>query len=258
MFGVDRGFVVLCGIVLLFAIGIFFGASFIGKPVDDSPLVEEAIAENSETASSAVKTRASRNAIPDARIAADNKEDGMALANEIRPFLNASNVGKSPGIKRDENPAVAAIVASIESNSNPERRTPFITPAPFSREEFLADPDAYLSLVEPGRVYQSLPHSEDVSSIKEVGNQYFRVLQGEGVVLQARVDPLMPVTFYSAKLGQFSNELTSITVRADEEGSVSATFKASGGTRGEIDVIASSPVHSGVARYVVNVLLPDK
>ena len=59
-------------------------------------------------------------------------------------------------------------------------------------------------------------------------------------------------------LGGFSNRLTTITVKADENGIAGATFTASGGTRGEIDIRAASPVHSDVARWLIEVVKPQK
>ena len=82
------------------------------------------------------------------------------------------------------------------------------------------------------------------------------LVRGETAIFRAKTLPEMPVTFYSAKLGEFQNRLNAVSVVANEEGIAEASFKASGGTHGRINVIASSPVTSGQARYLVKVKLP--
>ena len=139
----------------------------------------------------------------------------------------------------------------------PERLTSFVLPAPFDRAAFAADPAKYLQTVEPGRVYQTAPPGAAVTPIRRLSRRYQRILQGETVTLKAQVQPGMPVTFFSAKLGQFENQLTTMTVRANAQGIAEVQFTATPGTRGDIDILAASPVHSYQAHYVINVQLPQ-
>ena len=185
-------------------------------------------------------------AVPDASIAnAETKK-------------KPSPVGRTPGIEKDANPAAKSIAEAIK---NPELayRLSNMLPAPeFDRAKYEADKQAYLDEVVPGRIWQSATDESNASKIKRVGEYGHQILQGETVVLQAETTAGYPITFYSPRMGQFENLFPTITVAADDKGIATAHFKASGGTRGEIDIIASSPVRTGLARYLVEVLLPGE
>jgi len=71
-----------------------------------------------------------------------------------------------------------------------------------------------------------------------------------------RATPGAPVTFTSFDLGQFENQLTSITVRADDKGIATARFIGSPGTINDVNILVASPVNSGQAKFAVNVVLP--
>ncbi len=187
-----------------------------------------------------------------------------ALPQEDQPAPSADkrkslfrDPGRSPRVALDANPQVASVVEALRSREHPERLTSFQRPLPFDLAAFQADPEKYLNTVEPGRVYQAAPAGEGVQRILRLSPRYRRVLQGETVTLQAKADPHVPVTFFSARLGQFSNQLTAITVRADAEGVAETQFTATPGTRGDIDILAASPTNSHQARFVINVRLPE-
>jgi len=57
-------------------------------------------------------------------------------------------------------------------------------------------------------------------------------------------------------LGTFSNGLTAITVRADEEGVAKATYTASGGVIADVSVLVGSPLASGQVSFFVFVTEP--
>jgi hypothetical protein len=94
--------------------------------------------------------------------------------------------------------------------------------------------------------------------LKRDSKYLYSVLQGEKVVLRVMAEPGAPVTFYSGRLGQFPNQLATVTIAADKEGVAQTEFLASAGTRDEIDIVAASPLHSGQVRFLVQVTLPDK
>ncbi len=182
---------------------------------------------------------------------------GAAVPN-ADPAKKPSPVGRTPGIEKDANPAAKSIAEAIK---NPELayRLSNMLPAPeFDRAKYEADKQAYLDEVVPGRIWQSATDESKAAKIKRVGEYGHQVLQGETVVLTAEAEPGMPVTFYSPRMGQFENLFPTITVAANEKGIATAHFKAAGGTRGEIDIIASSPVRTGLARYLVEVILPGE
>lgn len=166
--------------------------------------------------------------------------------------------GNTPKVNLDANANTKSVAKAIGDPSKSYRLTS-MQPAPkFDRKAFEANPQAYLDEVVPGRINQSLPPSQDVAPIKRVG-QYIHdnVLQGESVKLQVQVEKNMPVTFHSTRLGQFDNQLSTVTVVASEDGIAEANFRLSPGTVGEIDVRAASPVHSDVARWLVRVPRPQ-
>jgi hypothetical protein len=136
------------------------------------------------------------------------------------------------------------------------RLSALIEPPPFDRKAYEKDPETYLNTVEPGRIWQRAEPGPGVFPIQRVSRYSNSILQGESVNLEVKAEAKMPVTFYSPRLGQFENQLATITVRADEDGIARATFKAASGTRDEIEVFASSPVHTGQARFLIDVTLP--
>lgn len=166
--------------------------------------------------------------------------------------------GRSPLIPLDANEHVKSVAVALrEPAKYPERLSSFIAPAPFDRAAYTADPHTYLTTVEPGRVYQTAQPGEGVKPLLRSSPRYQRILQGETVTLQAQAEPGMPVTFFSARLGQFNNLLSTITVAANADGVAEVQFTATPGTQGDIDVLAASPVHSQQARYVIHVELPE-
>ena len=175
--------------------------------------------------------------------------------NSASPF---SKAGFSPKLPVNLNANTRSIAEAASTGKFPERLSVMVEPPKFNKKEFSKSPQKYLDVVQPGRVFQVLPKGPDVKPIGEVGEQYFELIQGEMAVLKAKADPGMPVTFYSGRLGQFENGLTSQTLLADENGVATAKFKASTGTHGDIDIIAGSPTRSGNARYLVKVILPAK
>ncbi len=123
-------------------------------------------------------------------------------------------------------------------------------------ESYLADPDAYLKQVRPGRVFQSAQPGRGVKRIAAKSRALHRVLQGETTLLEVMVEPGMPVTFYTQQVGEFDNRLSTISVKADGEGVARAHFKATNAA-GMVNIIAASPVHSEQVEFVVRVLVPE-
>jgi len=164
--------------------------------------------------------------------------------------------GASPRVNPKSNPNTRSVYESIGDPKLAYRSNSMIPAPKFDRDSYEADPQAYLDEMAPGRIWQSLPPGENVVPIERSGQYIQQLVQGESVKLSAKAEPGMPVTFHSSNIGQFENQLSSITVRTGDDGIASATFRASAGTRGEIDLIASSPVHSDLARWLVEVIRP--
>ncbi len=169
------------------------------------------------------------------------------------------NVGHTPSIDPEESVYTKSVYSAA---MNPDeklghRLTP-LQPAPkFDPEEYSKDPESYLNEVAPGRIFDVLPYSKETPRIRRGGKARFQVLQGESAVIRAESEKGMPVSFYSSRLGRFNGGLSAITVAADDNGVAEVTFQTTPGMFGDVDIVATSPVRSGKARYVVEVRLPD-
>jgi hypothetical protein len=166
------------------------------------------------------------------------------------------NPGRTPEIDPNANPSTRSVAEAFGKKELAHRLSVLIPPPPFDRETYSKDLQTYLDTVEPGRVFQNLPYGPGVAPIERKSPYFYEVLQGETVVLEAKAEPGMPVTFYSNRLGQFANLLGTITVAADENGIARAEFKASDGTRESVEILAASPVNSGQVRYLVKINPP--
>ena len=165
--------------------------------------------------------------------------------------------GLAPTVKWNENEQVAGLIKEIAvKNPNPQAASVFFGADKFDREAYLNDPKDYNNKIRPGRVFQSAQPGKGVVPIEAAGPTFKSVLQGEKVVLRAKAEPGMPVTFHTNQLGEFENRLKTITVSANEEGVAVATYLAGPGTMGLINILAASPVHSEDIEFMVDVSLP--
>ncbi len=166
-------------------------------------------------------------------------------------------IGSSPPVDPNTNAYTKSVATALKEPAKyPERLGPMFPAKAFDPEVFEEDPETYLTTVEPGRVWQAADPGEGVKRLKRTSSGYQRVLQGESVELKVETVPGSPVTFHSFKLGQFDNQLTTMSVRADSEGVAYVNFKATGGTYGELEILAASPQASGQVQFVVKVDLP--
>ena len=161
--------------------------------------------------------------------------------------------GKTPMLAPDINPSVRNTFESLVAEESSDSVNPLLTPPPFNRSEYEADPSAYLSQSVPGRVWQTGQPADGVDPIARIGDRLHEMKQGESLRLQVQSSPNLPVTFTSFDLGAFQNQLTSVTVQADEDGVAEAVFTATSGTIANVNILAASPAASGTARFVVHV-----
>lgn len=164
--------------------------------------------------------------------------------------------GTTPRVPRDANPNVRSVAEALDTGEHPERLSVLISPKPFDEAAYLADPQAYLDVVEPGRVWQVAQPGPDVARIRSLTPRLSRIEQGQTVTLRVEAIPGAPVTFTSFDLGAFENQLTSVTVRADAEGIARANFTGTPGTYNDVNIMAGSPMTSGQVRFIVNVEPP--
>ena len=220
---------------------------------------------------------ASRSALPDSGtgIRRIPSEDEVEIGGVIRPKQDVQgpkrrttadsanrkpllDVGYTPRIDPRESVHTRAVYEAVHDMSRQlnYRLTPFHPAPKFDRQTYLEDPEAYLSDIAPGRVFDVLPYSPDTPRIRRASSARQKVLQGESVVLKATTEPGMPVSFYSNRLGRFDDGLSAITVAADDQGVARTTFTTTPGMYGDVNIVATSPVRSGKAWYLVEVNLP--
>lgn len=147
-----------------------------------------------------------------------------------------------------------SVIEATQTGRYPERLTALVTPRPFDRDAFEADPDAYLDVIEPGRVWQTARAGQGVKPLDSIGPAFAMVRQGGRTELAVLGEPMAPVTFTSFDLGAFANGLTSITVRSDGAGRARVTFTATKGTIADVHILAASPLAAGHVRFLVRVL----
>ena len=190
---------------------------------------------------------------PETDVTGKYDRDAVAFADDRG--INLS-YGVTPLVKANANQQAASVAEALATKSHPERLTPAILPAPFDPAKYEADPETYVNTIEPGRVFQSAQPGEGVFPLRTLTPRLLTIEQGQSVPLRVRATPGAPVTFTSFDLGQFENQLTSITVRADDKGIATARFVGSPGTINDVNILVASPVNSGQAKFAVNVELP--
>ena len=245
----SSSYVIGIAITALVALVVFFslsGGTEVGTEANEQPEIE-----SPETRPGYVKIggvwRPEKDVVKSSRRLSDESSDFP------KPVQ-----GRSPVVSTKDSASVSSIAGAVNDPELLKKRTAFGSAEKFNKKKYLDDPDAYLADIVPGRVWQVLAAGKEVPRIEVDGSNYAKLIQGESAILKAKTDPGMPVTFYSDKLGQFQNNLNVISVAAGDDGIAEATFKATGGTRGQINIIAASPVRSGHAKFLIKVTLPLK
>jgi hypothetical protein len=168
---------------------------------------------------------------------------------------DASPLPKQPHRHGATNPQMASVIEAAKTGKFPERRSAMILPQPFDHAAWIKDPQAYLDICEPGRVFQPAQPGKDIRPLSARSPQYIEVGSGDATELSVQAVPGVPVTFTSFDLGSFSNGLTSLTVRADDQGVARARF-VTVGTVNDCNILAASPLCSGQVPFMVFVPPP--
>ena len=167
------------------------------------------------------------------------------------------NYGALPPIKSDANPQVKAVAEALKQKNHPERVSVLIRPKAFDAKAYRADPAAYLNVVEPGRVFQTAQPGPGVPRLAPVSPRFQQIAQGESAVLRVHAPAGAPVSFTTFDCGQFENQLSAITVKANDEGIAEAKLTATTGTIADIHILAGSPMASSRVQFIVNVKWPQ-
>ncbi len=187
-------------------------------------------------------------AAPPAEAASPAAEDPVVAA-EGGP----SDFGTIRPISGKANAQAASVLEALKTGQFPERLSPMIiSDKPFDKSAFEADPDAYLSVIEPGRVFVTMDPSPEVPALRVVGERFARIKPGESVKLSVQGTPNSPLTFTATDLGTFvENQLNCISVKADPQGYASVTFIATPGALNDCNILVGSPLSSGQAKFKV-------
>ena len=173
------------------------------------------------------------------------------------PAASSSSIPSRPPSLRPEASANAASIAEASRTGKfPERLSPLMAPKTFDPAAFAANPQAYLDVIEPGRVFQSAAPGAQVPVLQAKATNSFSIPVGGSCTLAVITAAKSPVTFTAFDLGTFSNSLTSITVQANDQGEASTVYHASGGVIANAQVLAGSPGASGQVQFHIFVSTP--
>ena len=141
-----------------------------------------------------------------------------------------------------------------DSGKFPERLSVSVRPAPFDARAWKANPQAYLDVIEPGRVYQVAEPGPSVKRMEVVGEPFVHVPEATPATLGVQVEPGAAVTFTAfGSTGAFDNTLTTISVKADRKGIARVIFTPAPGVTGSVRILAGSPSTSGQTTFLVGV-----
>ena len=191
--------------------------------------------------------------IPSATSARSASPDTGAstVARDSAALMVASSIGVAPSIRADANANVASVAEASQTGKFPERLSPLVAPKPFDEVAFSTNPQAYLDVIEPGRVFQGAAPGTDVPVLYAQGPASFTIPVGGSCTLTAITAPKAPITFTTLDLGTFPNHLTTITVQANDLGEASTIYSASGGVIAGVRVLTGSPLASGQVTFRV-------
>ncbi len=196
----------------------------------------------------------------DKKDAASKENRGPDLFEYNEDLALEKGYGKISPLTAEElkHPQVQSAVEALKSGEHPERLSPLVQGAAFDRERFKTDEayrKKYLSVAEPGRVFQEDPKGE--FRLKRVSQYFQTVEQGRAVKIEVSGQPGMPVSATSFDLGRFRNNgLTYCTEVFDANGIASFDFEGTPGTIADANILVGSPACRGRVKFVVHTLLP--
>lgn len=180
-------------------------------------------------------------------------------ARTVAPPSTAWIPAPSPSLAKQAEANRRSVEEAQSTGRFPERLSAAVRPGPFDLAAWKKSPQAYLDVVEPGRIYQladaSLP---SVKPLAASGRQFAEVHEGAPATLGVRGEPGAPVTFTAfGSVGAFDNGLSSISVKADDKGVANVVFTAAPGAAGTVRILAGSPLTSGQVIFQVAVKLEE-
>ncbi len=155
---------------------------------------------------------------------------------------------------KKEHPHRASVIEAVKSGKYPERLSVQVPALPFDQSEYIRDPEAYVSRVEPARVFQSAGPAQGVAEIESVGSYPSELTQGTPLVLRVKADPSGPVSFHTFGGGYFeASGLSSISVRTDKNGYATVSYMPTAAVVGSTTIWAASPILADHVEFELNV-----
>ena len=158
-------------------------------------------------------------------------------------------------VSADLNANTRSVAEAKQTGKSPERLSAVFAPKAFNKTAFDANPQAYLDVVEPGRVFQTAKPAKGVIRLRAKDGLLVEMTAGGSTELVVVGVPGAPVTFTAFDGGIFQNQLNSVTVLGDETGVARVTYTAIRGTIDRVRVAAGSPLASNTVDFQVNVKL---
>jgi hypothetical protein len=148
----------------------------------------------------------------------------------------------------------ASVMEALQHGDHPERLSPHYLPAKFDAERFAAEPNYYLDIVEPGRIYDTAEATgpESVHLVLE-GPETVTVPENGSTQLVVFGVPHSPVTYTTMHGGFFDNKMASITVLSDANGRAAVTYTAFMNIA-DVGICIGSPMSVGTISMTVEVL----
>lgn len=134
--------------------------------------------------------------------------------------------------------------AAAHDGKDPARLDRYGQPPVFDPVSYRRDPLEYLGEYDARRIRDTA--QDPAAPYLEIrGPRHQAVAAGGSVTYSVTTVPGMPVTALSTGMGAFANNLSVITVAADEQGVATIVFTATPGTTGPCAITVASPVARG-------------
>jgi len=180
----------------------------------------------------------------------ESVEKSGQVAQDVPEKPPVQNFGRAVPVKADASPQAASVAEALRTKQHPERLSALIPGeryAPARKAEFLRT-------VGPSRVFDVAQPGRDVPALKAVGTTFYRLKQGESVKLAVKGAPDGVVSWTAFDMGEFAeSKLNCVTVQADKEGVATVTFVAAPGALNDCNILAGSPMASGMTKFVVEI-----
>jgi hypothetical protein len=212
-----------------------------------------ALRSGAETPVSAADTAAQSQNQPQSRTAPATVT--AAPANVPSPAAPPAvvDLGVSPAF----HPQVASIAEAHRTGKHPERLSLDIAPAPFDLKRYEANPQQYLNIVEPGRVYQTAAAGPNAVPLIATIDRVISIPALGSTALSVRGKPNAPVSWTILGGGVFThNRLTSTTVLTSAEGIATVTYEATPGVYDAVSILVGSPLMVGTLTLMLQVAEP--